>query len=94
MKPADLRRLLESKPLLTLVEFSINGQPRPHKFLNLARRVHQVRSKDFLIACEGSEPSYMNLPKAGELSDAPDGFRITQQDGPTYAVALTYRVTP
>jgi hypothetical protein len=92
MRPVDFRKVLETRPSLTMVGFTINGQPRPHKFLNLRRQVVGVRSKDFQIAEPGKEPSYMSLPKAGEVSATPDGFTITQSDGPGYVVALTYRV--
>jgi len=94
MKPIELRRLLESKPAptLTMVAFAVNGQPRTHKFLNLPRQVVACRSKDFALAVPGSEPSYMDLPKVGELSTIPGGFRITKSDGPAYTVTLDYAV--
>lgn len=92
MRIVDFRKLLEGRPTLTLTGFTINGSHRAHKFLNLPRQVVGVRSRDFMLAAPGLEPSYMTMPTGGQVVATPDGFTITQVDGPTYAVALTYRV--
>lgn len=93
MTPKALRDLLATQPTLILTGFHINGQPRTHKFMGIPRVCVKVRSKDFLLEQDGEpEPSYMDLPKAVELTGNEESFTITKSDGPSYTVALTYKV--
>lgn len=96
MTPADFRRLLIRNPRLTLTRFTVNGVEKTHRWLNVTRTVQAVRSKDFLIIEDGSiAPSYMNLPKASELSGDEHSFTITSDDGDAarpFIIALTYKV--
>lgn len=97
MNITEFRRLLETKPTLTLSSFTINGVAKPHKFHGIPRRVHSVLSKNFALeGANGSEPSWMDIPKKGELTVTEDGkrFTIIKRDGPSYTVALTYEVSP
>lgn len=93
MTPKALRDLLLTQPTLTLTAFTVNGQPRTHKFMGIPRVCVKVRSKDFLLQQEGEpEPSYMDLPKSIELTGNEESFTITKSDGPNYILALTYKV--
>ena len=103
MKPAELRRALEKFPTITLRSFTINGEEKPHRWKDKPRKVQSVRSKDFLIGppedlgtlAPTSGPSYMDLPKAAELTGDAHRFTITSDDsmpGRPWIVALTYEL--
>jgi hypothetical protein len=79
---AGLKRFLATGPTLTLVTFQRSGVDVPNANLGVARRVVEANTVGFALAVmDGGPASYLNWPKAAELTFIGDrgdvvGFRI------------------
>lgn len=63
----DLKEAVAKASHITLV-----NTDKPHKFLNIKRKIRQVNTVGFSSAPdEGSEASYLDWPKASELTFHP-----------------------
>lgn len=86
---ADLKRRVTVGTRLTLDKFTVAGLDRPHKYLNVGRKVVKAQTNSFACATEDSEPSWCDWPKAAEFAPDEDGNGFGVTHGNIY---LHYRI--
>lgn len=76
---------------LTLIGFTINGNPASHRFMTITRRVMGVGSSYMVVESHipDGEPSYLEWPKAKDYTYYPDSKSVAMGVGP---LVMTYLI--